>query len=307
MVEVLDVHIEYGRSYKLQLIQIHCHWLLNRRNHRNCQFILSKVNLTKGAILKLISITIVVGFILLIIAAFFAIKLQIDNVKDIQIQQQEEHRKTNQFLLSTVDWSTRRQRLTLFIRDIIVKSRLKVKNPIPLEEAYLIAETDVVESEKYPNVDVLLLLAMQRCESRFNRQAVSSEGAIGINQLMPSTGRLLCTHFGIEYCDSLLYDIATSTKLAAKLLDILYTTYQRYDLTLADYNGGPYAASYYKNKRSSLPEETAAYVPSVLKTWENYKEAFKVYNINLGSNSTVINLGSTSNIDTINKLGIIKP
>jgi hypothetical protein len=236
---------------------------------------------------------------ILIIVSVVIVKLQLDNVKDIQLKQQEEHVRTNQFLLSTIDWSTKRQKLILFIRDVIVEDRQKSKKllPIPLEDAYLIAETDVTESEKYPNLDALLLLAMQRCESRFDKTAVSSEGAMGVNQLMPSTGRLLCTHFNIEYRDSLLYNIVISTKFAAKLLDVLYTTYQNYDLMLADYNGGPYAASYYKHKQAALPQETAEYVPCVLKTWESYKDAMQLYNINLESNMKLINFDSTSRID----------
>jgi hypothetical protein len=229
-------------------------------------------------------------------AAYYFIT-ELDALRFIQIKQQEEHTKTNQFLLSTIDWATKRQKMILFSRDIIFSERKNVKNfPImPLEEAYLIAESNVSECEKYVHVNPLVLLAMQRCESFFNKKAKSPAGALGLNQIMPSTAKLLSLALQIDYSDTLLFDIKYSNKLTVKYLDILYATYLSIDLVLADYNGGPRVAYYYKAKNELLPKETAEYVPCVIDTWKSYEKLFEAYKVD----STLLNLDSTLRFKTI--------
>lgn len=226
---------------------------------------------------------------------------KLDALKFIQIKQQEEHAKTNQFLLSTIDWATKRQKMILFSRDIIFCERKNVKNfPVmPLEEAYLIAESNISECEKYVNVNPLVLLAMQRCESFFNKKAKSPAGALGLNQIMSSTAKLLSSAMQLDYNDTLLFDIKYSDKLAVKYLDVLYTTYMSTELALADYNGGPRVAYYYKTKNELLPKETAEYVPCVIDAWKNYEKLFEVYKVD----STLLNLDSTLRFKTIKTKG----
>ena len=68
--------------------------------------------------------------------------------------------------------------------------------------------------------------------------------------------------------------------LAAKLNDVLHSQYNGdMDLMLADYNGGPYQAYYYKNNRKKLSEETSKYVPKVIKVFKEYHKKFKTYKI----------------------------
>jgi len=256
------------------------------------------------------STVVIICIIILIMLAFtvllMTLKDDFDNLKFIQLKQQEEHQRTNQFLLSTIDWSTKRQKLILFLRDLILEERSKTKKipPIAISEAYLIAETNVLESEKYSCFDPILFTAMQRRESMFDKKAISPEGALGINQLMPSTGRLLCASFGQEYSDSILFDIKISTKFAAKLFDVLYATHHKTDLVLADYNGGPFVAAYYKSKSGSLPQETADYVPCVMKTYELYNAKFALYKVD----STLLEFDKSakSEIESTLKMNMIK-
>lgn len=226
---------------------------------------------------------IIVICILLMSAGFYYIYFMFNNeIKRIKIGQQEQYteaQKTNQFLLSTIDWSSRRQKLILFMRDEIVMRRGSIGSPIHLEKAYLIAENNVYECEKYSSIDPLLLLATQNIESAFVDTVVSPKGAIGLNQLMPSTARLLCLALNITYRKNILYDIEVNTRLSVRLLDILYAVYEDYEVVLADYNGGPYSAYYYKNEKSKLNSETAKYVPNVMSTYKNYKSKFENYRI----------------------------
>ena len=225
-------------------------------------------------------------FLLLILSfvyPFFLFRLYKKETFDIRQTQDEQytrHIETNQFLLSTIDWSSRRTNLILFMRDQIELEWKRVKFPVNLDEAYLIAETIVRECENYSYIDPFFVLATQNIESSFNKLAKSKAGAKGINQFMPSTGRILAGHFGQEYSDSLLYNIKVSTKFAFKLIDILYTQYKEWDLVLADYNGGPYQAYYYKYDKSSLSKETSKYVPDVLNKKVIYDSLFIKYRIN---------------------------
>lgn len=232
-----------------------------------------------------------IGLILLIIAICVTITVitisfmfkkfseEVNEIKKGQFQQNQEAKMTNQFLLSTIDWSSRRQKLILFMRDQIVLKRELISKPINLEKAYLIAEKNVYECEKYPIINPLLLLATQNIESAFNDSAISPMGAMGLNQLMPSTARLVCLSLNITYKEKNLFDITTNTRLAVRLLDILFSVHNEPEIVLADYNGGPYSAHYYKNNKEKLNKETARYVPSVMSKFEEYKNKFENYRL----------------------------
>jgi len=217
-----------------------------------------------------------------------SIRNEIKELSHIQERQRKENIETNQFLLSTLDWSTSRQKKILFMRDIIVGEWKRCGWEVEMQKAYAIAETNLIESEKYPYLDPFFILAMQWKESSFTDTVVSHMGAIGLNQIMPATARLLCGFFNMQYNERLLYDTKVSTKLAAKLFDVLYAQYNDFELVLAAYNGGPWSAYYYKNGDERLAEETANYVPSVMQKYQEFREMYKIYMVDtalLGSDS----------------------
>lgn len=114
-------------------------------------------------------------------------------------------------------------------------------------------------AEKY-NVSEDLLKAIGYHESRFKTDAVSSAGAIGVMQLMPSTAQYL----GVE--DP--YDPYQNIMGAAKLLNKLSDMYDgNQSLMLAAYNAG----SGNVEKYGGIPpfKETQAYVAKVLETLSN--------------------------------------
>jgi hypothetical protein len=219
------------------------------------------------------------GLTYLIITLSKSLNQEITDIKKVQEEQFVRHTETNQFLLSTIDWSSRRAQLILFMRDQIVSQWKKSGVKINHDEAYLIAETNLRECENYSYIDPFLILATQCIESKFNRIAKSSMGALGINQFMPSTGRLIAGHFGMEYTDSLLFNIAISTKFAVKLFDYLYAQYQAWDVALADYNGGPWQAYYFRKDKTKMAGETKDYIPDVLSKKREYDTLFVKYRI----------------------------
>jgi soluble lytic murein transglycosylase-like protein len=219
------------------------------------------------------------GLTYLIITLSKGLNQEITDIKKTQDEQFVRHTETNQFLLSTIDWSSRRAQLILFMRDQIVAQWKKSGVKVNHDEAYRIAEANLRECENYSYIDPFLILATQCIESKFNRVARSPMGALGLNQFMPSTGRLIAGHFGMEYTDSLLFNVDISTKFAVKLFDYLYAQYQAWDVALADYNGGPWQAHYYKKDKAKMADETKKYIPDVMDKKKEYDTLFVRYRI----------------------------
>ena len=123
-------------------------------------------------------------------------------------------------------------------------------------------------------MDPLLLLSIGTVESRYDPQARSKADARGLYQIWPSTGRLLMRGLGWEYDEQALYDPAKNTQAAALYLDILFSTYSDPQLVLAEYNGGPLNAGYFRAGVGALAAETRSYVPRVLQLHARLKDDF---------------------------------
>ncbi len=198
-------------------------------------------------------------------------------LRGIDGQQQEQsaamaraERKIQQ-LEAGLSYDGARRHLLLGMRDHI----LKVNPHVSLSDAYLYARLALDESEKYPSVDPLLLLAIGIVESGYDPQARSHADARGLYQIWPSTGRLLARSLGWDYDEQTLYDPRKNTEAAALYLDILFTAYNDPQLVLAEYNGGPLNAGYYRADVAALSRETRNYVPRVLELFARLKDEFE--------------------------------
>ena len=166
--------------------------------------------------------------------------------------------------------SARRQ-LLLGMRDHI----MNVNPRASLADAYRYARLALEASEKYPSVDPLLLLAIGTVESRYDPYAVSAADARGLYQIWPSSGRLLFRSLGWDYDEAALHDPEKNTEAAALYLDILFTAYGDPQMVLAEYNGGPLNAGYFRAGVSALAAETRNYVPQVLEVYHRLQEKFE--------------------------------
>jgi Transglycosylase SLT domain len=178
-------------------------------------------------------------------------------------------RKVEQ-LESGITFDSKRRYLLLGMRDHI----LKVNPKVSLGDAYRYAQLALEASEKYPAVEPLLLLAIGTVESGYDPQARSRSDARGLYQIWPSTGRLLLRALGWSYEESSLYDPEKNTQAAALYLDILFSTYSDPQMVLAEYNGGPLNAGYFRAGVGALAPETRSYVPRVLQLYARLKEQF---------------------------------
>ena len=179
-------------------------------------------------------------------------------------------RKIQQLEASIGFDSTRRQ-LLLGMRDHILKANPRVS----LGDAYRYAELALEASEKYPAVNPLLLLAIGIVESGYDPQARSPADARGLYQIWPATGRVLVRALGWSYDDTILYSPEKNTEAAALYLDVLFATYNDPQLVLAEYNGGPLNAGYFRASARALASETRNYVPRVLALYEHLRDEFE--------------------------------
>ena len=175
-----------------------------------------------------------------------------------------------QQLEASIGFDSARRQMLLGMRDHILEANPRVS----LGDAYRYAELALQASEKYPAVDPLLLLAVGMVESGYDPKARSPADARGLYQIWPATGRVLVRALGWSYDDQILYDPKKNTEAAALYLDVLFATYNDPELVLAEYNGGPINAGYYRASARALAPETRNYVPRVLALYDHLREEF---------------------------------
>ncbi|WP_353572915.1 transglycosylase SLT domain-containing protein [Candidatus Albibeggiatoa sp. nov. BB20] len=146
---------------------------------------------------------------------------------------------------------------------------LNVRFPMP----YL---QNLKTESKTQNVDLAWMYGIVRQESAFAKDAHSHAGAMGLMQLMPSTGRLVARKIGLPLRrtkDILKLDnnIALGTAYLSQMLDKFDGNYM---LATAAYNAGPGRAVRWKKERQCMPvdlwvemipfNETRRYVKRVM-------------------------------------------
>jgi hypothetical protein len=236
------------------------------REHAEARTIVIRHGTTWQSLAFLLLCVLLTGAILLGHEALRGIDRQ---TQDTAVTMARFERKVQQ-LESGLAFESRRRYLLLGMRDHI----LKVNPRASLSDAYRYAQLAVEASEKYPAVDPLLLLAIGTVESGYDPQATSHVGARGLYQIWPSTGRLLLRSLGWNYDEPSLFDPEKNTQAAALYLDILFSTYSDPQLVLAEYNGGPLNAGYFRAGVGALAAETRSYVPRVLQLHARLKDDF---------------------------------
>jgi soluble lytic murein transglycosylase len=143
---------------------------------------------------------------------------------------------------------------------------------------YEIANTIYEMSVKYPNLDIDIICATITHESArtWKPDVVSQAGAMGLMQVMPTTGMYVAQYEGITWKspEDVLFNPIFNIRIGCRYLSSLVSDYEL-DGGLAAYNGGAKRASLWiKNDRAAgiLWAETSNYVPSVMKLIDQYRE-----------------------------------
>lgn len=145
---------------------------------------------------------------------------------------------------------------------------LKLLYPFPYRNA-------ILASAKLYELDVHLLLSVIRTESRFRQQAVSPVGAIGLMQIMPTTGAWIADKKGIQdfHADD-LYDPETNIHLGSWYLHYLIERFTDIETALAAYNAGPGAVDRWAESKGEMFSETAQFVRRVRKAESVYRNLY---------------------------------
>ena len=111
-------------------------------------------------------------------------------------------------------------------------------------------------------VDGLLLASVVEAESGFVPAVVSSEGAVGLMQVLPSTGE--------GYKKAALFDPRTNLSVGSRYLGSLLTRFDgNVELALAAYNAGPEVVVRYGGRVPPY-RETHRFVSRVLSLYEDH-------------------------------------
>jgi len=123
----------------------------------------------------------------------------------------------------------------------------------------------VTRAAQEQNLDQALLQAIIATESGFDPHAISSDGAVGLMQLMPNTAK----RYGVKDRKDPEQNIRGG---AAYLHDLMQQFHNNLPLVLAAYNAGEEAVVRHGNRIPPFPE-TRRYVPRVLSLYQRYRTA----------------------------------
>lgn len=112
--------------------------------------------------------------------------------------------------------------------------------PDPPKEIFPYREIILASAREF-DIDPHLIAAVIKNESAFNPRKVSPDGAVGLMQVMPATGRWGAAALQLEdYSDRELAEPAMNVRIGTWYLSRLLDQFQRdLDLALAAYNAGP--------------------------------------------------------------------
>ena len=139
----------------------------------------------------------------------------------------------------------------------------------------------IATAEKY-DIDAALLFGIVKTESGFNPQAVSVKGAVGLMQILPSTGEYIAAQKGVLNYD--LFDVNTNLDFGVYYWKYLQQKFQGSTETAAAYNAGEgTVGKWLKNDKYSddgirLKEipyaETKSYVKKISESEKKYRKLY---------------------------------
>ena len=143
----------------------------------------------------------------------------------------------------------------------------------------------IVQYAQENDLDSALVASVINVESGYNSDALSSKGAIGLMQIMPSTGEWISSQIGEDFSQNEMFNPETNIKYGCFYLNYLLRYFGDEKLALCAYNAGQgNVVSWLKNEEYSkdgatldkIPyKETQNYLSRVLKNRHYYKNKYK--------------------------------
>jgi len=140
----------------------------------------------------------------------------------------------------------------------------------------------VINASKEFKIEPSLIYAVMREESRYKKDIVSVANAIGLMQVIPSTGAFISPKIKLYNYD--LTNPEDNIRMGTYYLKFLNDRYQDYPLILSSYNAGPgrtnsWLSLYKKFDKESMYElipieETRHYIRKVMRSYYIYKNLY---------------------------------
>jgi soluble lytic murein transglycosylase-like protein len=121
---------------------------------------------------------------------------------------------------------------------------------------YDLLAREVKKASKKYDIDPMLVISIITVESSFDKNAVSSRGAIGLMQLMPHTAKDLCLEMGMSEHNCKVRDSKTNILIGTYYLSKLSAKYNNnMKHYLAAYNYGPTAIDMVLSENDRVPTQ----------------------------------------------------
>ncbi len=172
--------------------------------------------------------------------------------------------------------------LLLFCAGVAFAIRAMVRSYLyrsyPVEHRDLVLEA----AEKY-KIPPETVFAVIKAESDFREDAVSSAGAVGLMQVLPTTAEWIAGRRGETFDPDSLSDPVTNLDYGCYYLAYLYDRFSEWELAHAAYNAGPATVERWKSDPDvwkngsfvSVPyPETEQYLERIRKYKEQYYELY---------------------------------
>ncbi len=145
-------------------------------------------------------------------------------------------------------------------------------------------ESIIIENAQKFNLPSELIASVINVESGFNKNAISSQNAIGLMQIKESTANYLVDYYNLENENINLFDEETNIKFGCMYLNYLIKKFNNLDTALASYNAGETRVRVWLNDKNfsldgisliDIPySETKNYVKKVNENLKFYKKVF---------------------------------
>jgi len=138
----------------------------------------------------------------------------------------------------------------------------------------------IIEASEFYNVDRVLIASVINAESSFRKDAVSNKGAVGLMQIMPTTGEWVAGKMKIDFNDETLKDPHTNILIGTFYLNYLLGKFKDTRTALIAYNAGEGKVTTWLAEAGSTTLTTSPYpvtnryVDKVLNSMGFYKIRF---------------------------------